>query len=112
MTLFLRFFPFVDCSSLAIGDGNGVGVCAVRSFVEFRCELFDGVLINVITKRSSDDCVVVDFLFGRDIFRNEEKFDFELVDVASDDVDDEGDGDDDEMDLITIISGDNSCEVD
>ena len=109
VTLFLRFLPFVDCSSLTIGDG--VGVCAVKSFVEFRCEFVDGVLINVITKRSSIDCVVVDFLLDKEIFKNEEKFDFELVDVANDDVDEDGDGIY-EIDLTIMMWGNNNLHAD
>jgi len=99
---------------LIVVVGGGVGIVVARSFEEIdaiRCELIDGLLIIVITKRSSVDCVVVVFLFGNEIFKNDDKLIFGLFDVARDDVDDAGDGVN-EIDLTITESGDKSCDVD
>ena len=74
-------------------------VRSVEELEERRCELTDGLRIIVITKRSSTGGVGVDFRLGSGIFKNVERLLFELCDVAREEVDEAGDGDD-ERDLI------------
>lgn len=104
-----------DISSTGGGGSGGGETARVRSLEEFeerRCwELMDGLRIIVITKRSSTGGVGVDFRLGSGIFKNEERLLFELCDVASDEVDEAGEGDDDN-DLIIRESTERRWEVD
>ncbi len=94
----------MDISSFVVIAVDGVVIeSSLEEVEEIRCELLDGLLIIVITKRSSVGCGVVDFRFGNGIFKNEDRLVFEL----RDDVDDAGDGDDD-IDLIITVSAESS----
>ena len=75
-----------------------------KSFEDVRGECVDGLLMSVITKRSSAGCVTTDFRFGSGILRNDDRLFFGLFDIANDDVDEAGDGVD-EFDFAVADSG-------
>ncbi len=94
-------------SSLVTVVGGAVIDRSLEEVEDIRWELLDGLLIIVITKRSSVGCGVVALRFGTGIFKNEDRFDFEL----SDDVDDDGDADE-EIDLTITESVESNWDVD